>query len=271
MLDPGHQAAGRRGEIVVAGDHGADPDACLIMELDQILKLARSSCEPAIAVSEDDVELSAPGCRRHPGVTRPGLAALGAGSDVVVRVGLHDVPALGVGPAQAILELALHAERLALAVLGDAPVDRYPGGRLLRKCTPSLPTRVSSCDVGPDEHDPQTFCLRGHAISLAHVGSGSLGVALTLVSEISSEPLHVPAGMTTRRDEIRDHRALLRPELQRPHRHAQFPGGDGGTDQLGRHDPARYAAHRRRSRCYAGSHVLPCDPAVSIALLRVSP
>jgi hypothetical protein len=44
--------------------------------------------------------------------------------------------------------------------------------------------------------------------------------------------------MTTRGDEIRDHYALLRPELQRPHRHAQLAGGDGeGQLASGQADP----------------------------------
>ena len=93
------------------------------MQLDQILKLKRSTGEPAVGQRHDHIHGAGPNGSDHLGVPRPLLLRPSGRAQVVVDVHPDHLPAMGGCQLPAVSLLGGYALLLALPVLADPAVD----------------------------------------------------------------------------------------------------------------------------------------------------
>ena len=119
--DPRVEAPVVRREVNVAGD-GRERDAAgAVAHVEELFELARLAMQPVEMPDDDRVHGAVGDVGEHSSIFGARLAVVGA--DVVVDVALGDRPAALGGELFAVGDLAAYAERVPVAVFGDAGVD----------------------------------------------------------------------------------------------------------------------------------------------------
>src|SRR5580704_19088143 len=118
--DPGHQAAPRGRQVVLACDVGSHLDIVRVEKIDQVLELTVVAGQPGRRPSGDGVDPPRLDVLDHALEGGPGLAPEGA--DIIVDVHVVNDPAIGGDQLTADRLLALDPEAPPLTVVGDAAI-----------------------------------------------------------------------------------------------------------------------------------------------------